>query len=167
MMVLKSLDYERSARRDLTVWLMLLVGLGFLAAGLSVVPEENCNAAGECAPWLVPVAKWMGAGFALMAAGQLLANPTRGCRIDPESGDLIWWKNRNAAFPGQAGRIAPAQIARITLRRVSEGDDAISLFDQDGQRQFWFDAEVLPWPQDRWLKALVARHPHIKLEISG
>ena len=161
------LDHERSARRDLGVWLMLAVGLGFLAAGLTVAPQENCNSAGDCAPWLVPVAKWMGVFVLLMGAGQLAANPRRGCRIDPETGDLIWWKNRNARHPGQEGRIAPAHISRLTIRHDSDGPDAISLYDQDGQRQFWFDAEVLPWPQDRWAKALVARHPHIRLEISG
>lgn len=160
------LDHERSARRDLTVWLMLLVGVGFLAAGLTVAPEANCNSSGECAPWLVPVAKWMGVFVTLMALGQLAANPRRGCRIDPDTGDLIWWKNRARRHPGQGGRIAPAQISRLTIRHTDNGPDMISLYDQEGQRQPWFDAEVLPWPEERWAQRLVARHPHIRLEIT-
>lgn len=159
--------YERASRRDLTLWLMLAVGLGFVATGLTLAPQDNCNSSGECAPWLVPVAKWMGLAVTLMAFGQLAANTSRGCRIDPDTGDLIWWKNRNARHPGHQGRIAPAEISRLTIRRNSDGDDSISLYDQQGQRQLWFDAEVLPWPQDRWAQALVARYPHIRLEITG
>ena len=162
-----SLTHERSARRDLGIWLMLTVGLGFVAAGVSVAPQDNCNSAGACAPFLVPLAKWMGVFVTLMALGQLAANPRRGCRIDPETGDLIWFRNRTARHPGQAGRIPPARISRVTIRRTSDGADAISLHDLDDQRQPWFDAEVLPWPEDRWAQTLVARYPHIRLEISG
>lgn len=161
------LTHERSARRDLGVWLMLVVGLGFLAAGLTVAPQENCNSAGECAPWLVPLAKWMGLCVTLMGAGQLAANPRRGCRIDPETGDLVWWKNRNARHPGQEGRIAPARIACLAIRHDSDSPAAISLYDQQGQRQIWFDVEVLPWPPEDWARALVTRYPHIRLAISG
>ena len=159
--------YERSSRRDFGIWLMLAVGLGFIATGLTVAPQDNCTTDGDCAPWLVPVAKWMGVCVALIAFGQLAANTRRGCRIDPETGDLIWWKNRTATHDGQSGRIAPARISRLTIQRNSDGADAISLYDLEGQRQFWFDAEVLPWPEDRWARALVSRHPHIRLDISG
>lgn len=161
------LDHERSARRDPTVWLMLLVGLAFLAAGFTVAPQDNCNSAGECAPWLVPVAKWMGVFVTLMGAGQLAANPRRGCRIDPATGDLIWWKNRSARHAGQEGRIDPARIGRLAIRHDSDSPAAIRLYDQQGRRLRSFGAEVLPTPTEAWARALVARYPHIRLEISG
>lgn len=156
--------FERSARRDLRVWLMFLVGLGFLAAGLTVDPASNCGADGECAPWLVPVAKWMGAIVTLAGAGQLVANTRRGSRIDPASGDLLWWQNRTAQSSRREGRIHPSQISRIRISRNSDGDDHISLYDLQGNRQPWFDAEVIPWPQDRWIARFAAEWPQIVVE---
>lgn len=157
--------YERSARTDLRVWMMFVVGLGFLAAGLTVDPADNCSEDGrDCAPWLVPIAKWMGVIVALMGAGQLAANTRRGSRIDPETGDLLWWQNRTATHSRQEGRIHPSQISRIRIARSDDGADQISLFDLEGNRQFWFDAEVIPWPQDRWIARFAAEWPHIRVE---
>ena len=159
--------YERSSRRDFGIWLMLAVGLGFIATGLTVAPQDNCTTDGDCAPWLVPVAKWMGVCVALIAFGQLAANTRRGCRIDPETGDLIWWKNRTATHDGRSGRIHPARISRVVIRSHS-GDDPpmISLHDLDGQRQPWFDEWVLPSNVEGWARALVVRYPHIRLDRS-
>lgn len=156
--------YERSARLDLRVWMLLLVGVGFLAAGLTVDPATNCSSDGECAPWLVPVAKWMGVVVTLMGGGQLAANTRRGSRIDPETGDLLWWQNRTARSARQEGRIHPSQISRIRIARNSDGDDHISLYDLEGNRQPWFDAEVIPWPQDRWVARFAAHWPQIRVE---
>ena len=156
--------YERSARLDLRVWLMFLVGLGFFATGTIVDPAANCSSDGDCAPWLVPVAKWLGVAFALMGAGQLAANPRRGSRLDPVTGDLLWWQGRTGRFANRQGRIHPTQISRIRIARNSDGDDSISLFDLQGNRQPWFDAEVIPWPQDRWIARFTAHWPHIVVE---
>ena len=55
------LAYSRSARGDLRAWAMFVVGAIFVFAGLTIDPQDNCNDAGECAPWLVPVAFVLGA----------------------------------------------------------------------------------------------------------
>lgn len=115
------LSYERSARSDLTAWYMLLVGAGSLFAAFTVDPLENCNSVGECAPWLVPIAGIMGACATAMALGRLLANPRRGYGIDPETGNLFWWKGRTAKHEGDTGSVHTAQIVsiRVDLRRLS------------------------------------------------
>lgn len=51
--------------------------------------------------------------------------------------------------------------------RESEQEDQIHLYDFDGVRQHYFDAEVIPWPYDKWAMKLAARWPHIQVEISG
>ena len=156
--------FERSARRDLRHWMMFALGVAFLFAGLTVDPAANCSSDGECAPWLVRVAKWVGFFVTLMGAGQILTNTRRGSRIDPETGELTWWQNRTARSSRQEGRIHPTRISRIRIKRNGDGDDHISLFDLEGNRQFWFDAEVIPWPQDRWIAQFAAAWPHIVVE---
>lgn len=157
------LAYERSARRSLAPWGMFLVGGGFVFAGYTVDPLENCNTAGECAPWLVPVAAIMGLCFTAMGLGQLLANPRRGHRIDAATGDLLWWKNRTIRSPGDTGRIHPTRIASI---RIDQRDDtsSVSLYDSDGERLHHFDEELVPWPYDRWAERLQHAWPHIRID---
>jgi hypothetical protein len=159
--------FETSGRRDPIVWLLLWVGLIFAAFGFAVTPGGPCISVADCMPWPAFVAKWAGALVMLVAFGQMVANKQRGCRIDPESGDLIWWKNRSATHDGQSGRIHPARISRLAILYDSDGAAEISLQDLDGQRQPWFDTEVLPLNVEGWARALVARYPHIRLEISG
>ncbi len=155
--------YERSARRDLRYWAMLLVGLGFAWAGSTIDPATNCDSSGECAPWLVPIAKWIGIGFSMSALGMLWVNPRRGSRIAPETGELTWWKN-SVSSGGDKGQIHPERIGRIRIVSQSDGDDEVHLYDLDGQRQPHFDCEVIPWPYERWARALGAAWPHIVVE---
>ncbi|QGP80867.1 hypothetical protein [Sphingobium sp. CAP-1] len=157
------LFYERSARGSARYWAMLAVGLAFAWAGSSIDPLTNCSEDGECAPWLVPLAKWMGIVFAAAAAGHLWVNPRRGSAIDPESGDLLWWQNRLAGSPGDYGRIHPSRIGRIRILSDSDSD-SIHLYDLDGARLPYFDTEVIPWPYDRWAARLAAQWPHIRVE---
>lgn len=155
--------FERSARTSLHYWAMLAVGLVFAWAGSVIDPATNCSADGECAPWLVPIAQWMGILIALAGLGHLWANPRRGSRIDPHTGDLVWWQNRVAGGPGDEGRIHPSQIGRICLQ--SDGDsDILHLYDLAGERQPYFDVDVIAWPYDRWIDRLVAQWPHIRVE---
>lgn len=157
--------WQRSARTDLRIWGILLAGIAFFATGVMVDPMKNCDAAGDCAPWLVPVAKWLGAGAMLIAAGQLWVNPRRGSRIGPETGDLIWWQRRSLGHAGVGGRIHPSRIGAIRILRRGESADEVHLYDLDGERQFWFDAEVIPWRQEAWARSLAAGWPQIRVEV--
>lgn len=159
------LSYERSARTDLRPWLMLIVGAGFMLAGATIDPRDNCSNSGECAPWLVPLAFVVGAVFGLSGFAQLLANPRRGSRIDPDSGALIWWQNRVGSSKGDHGHIALADIGAIRIIKQSEGSDEVHLYDLEGNRQFYFDEEVIPHDQEKWVKVMTDRWPHIKVTI--
>lgn len=159
--------FERSARRDFRFWAILLFGAVFLYAGLTIDPQSNCSEGGECAPWLVPIAAVIGALATVTAAARLLANTRRGSRIDPDTGELVWWQNRASGHPGDHGRIHPQEISRIRIVKESESTDGVHLYDRDGVRQAYFDADVLPWQIEEWAERLVARWPHIALVIEG
>lgn len=153
-------SFERSARTDFRVWALLIVGLIFVYAGYSIDPRDNCDESGNCAPWLVPVAAIMGLAATAGGLGQLWANPRRGSRIDPQRGELIWWNGRTTRSEGDGGQIAFDRIARIDLGQNRE-DGHVSLYDQDGERQPYFDQEVIPWPADKWVDHLRHCSPHL------
>lgn len=157
--------FERSARRDLRIWLILAVGLAFTSAGALVDPAGNCDEAGNCAPWLVPVAYWMGIGATLMGLGILWANPRRGSLFDPLTGDLLWWQRRIGTRGGDEGRIHPSRISRLLIERQSESVDAVHLYDLESERLAYFDSEVIPWKHERWAESLKQAWPHIIVEI--
>jgi hypothetical protein len=159
--------YERSARRDIRIWLILLVGFAFAWVGSTIDPATNCSESGECAPWLVPIAKWVGIGALLISLSQLWVNPRRGSKLDPATGDLIWWQRRVGDKSGDEGRIHPSRIGRILIVRESEGNDGVHLYDLEDQRQPYFDSEVIPWPNERWAERLADEWPHIVVEVRG
>ena len=89
---MKKLEYSMSARRDARTYLVLLVSLGFLFAGATVNPDSNCDASGrDCAPWLIPVALWMGGVGTAMGLGYLAFNRKWGSRLDMAQRRLVWW----------------------------------------------------------------------------
>jgi hypothetical protein len=158
-------SYRRSARTDFRMWLLLAFGLFFFWAGSMIDPADNCSEDGrECAPWLVPLAQGMGAIVALGAGLNMLANPNRGSFIDPATGDLVWWQGRIGARGGDEGRIHPSRISRLRIVRQDDSDDEVHLYDLEGNRLFWFDREVIPWPYERWAGRLAARWPHIEVD---
>ncbi len=157
--------YKRTARTSFWPWAMLAVGIAFAYLGSTIDPARNCDESGNCAPWLVPIGYVMGIGLILMSVGPLWANPTSGSYIDPETGDLIWWKNRNPKVAGDSGRLHPSRIGRIRIVRLSERADEVHLYDIYGALQPWFDAEVIPFNQEKWAKRLIAAWPHIQLDI--
>ncbi len=159
--------YQRSARTTIVVWMMLVVGATFWFAGFTVDPQTNCSESGECAPWLVPVAGGLGVLLTAAALGLLWVNPQRGCMIDPNTGELTWWQNRTRTHPGDGGSIDPAQISRILIRRQSESNDDVFLYDLEGNRQFYFDSEVVPWPYDKWAQRMAKIWPHIQVVEEG
>lgn len=157
------LAYERSARRGLTAWAMLLVGIMFVWAGHTVDPLANCDESENCAPWLVPIAAIMGWCATAMALGLLLVNPRRGYRIEAATGDLLWWKNRSSRSVGDTGHIHPSRIVSIRIDRRGE-NDSVSLYGDDGERLAYFDEEVIPWPHDRWADRFQRAYPHIRID---
>lgn len=160
--------YRRSARTDFRMWLLLVFGIIFFGTGSVVDPADNCGEDGrECAPWLVPLAQGLGAVVALAAGLNMLANPNRGSFVDPATGDLVWWQRRIGAQGGDEGRIHPSHISRIRIVRGDESDDEVHLYDLAGDRLFWFDNEVIPWPYERWAGRLAEQWPHIRVEVVG
>lgn len=159
-------SYRRSARTDFRMWLLLVFGAIFFWAGSVIDPEKNCSDDGrECAPWLVPMAQVFGALVGLSAALNMLANPNRGSFVDPATGDLVWWQRRIGKAGGDEGRIHPSRIATIRITRQDESEDMVSLYDLKGERLFFFDAEVIAWPYERWAERMAARWPHIAVEV--
>ncbi len=158
--------FERSARRDVRWWALFLIGAVFMYAGSVVDPQSNCSEGGECAPWLVPVAYLVGMVAAAAGAGHLWANPRRGSCFDPLTGELVWWQNRTFRHSGVEGRIAPERISRIRIVPQDDSADAVHLYDLGGERQPYFDSEVIPWPYDRWAGQLAARYPGIRIETA-
>lgn len=157
--------FERSARRDFRWWMMALVGAVFLAASQIVRPEDNCSEDGECAPWLVPVAGVMGALALAGGAGPLLANTRRGSRIDTKAGTLEWWQGRTACYPGDHGAIALCDIGYIRIEHRDDCEDSVSLYDRTGERQAYFDSEVIPWRHEEWVRRVKAMQPSIEFRL--
>ena len=108
--------------------------------------------------------------WALLALGLFFAwagstiDPLTNCSDDGECAPwLVWWQNRLASGEGDAGRIHPSRISKIRI--VSDSDsDAVHLYDLNGERQPFFDTEVIPWPYDKWADGLAAQWPHIQVE---
>ena len=158
--------HEVSARRDFRFWLMLLFGLVFAYAGYTVDPQTNCSEDGrECAPWLVPIAAVIGLGCTLGALAHFKANTSRGSRLDLATGELMWWKDRTSNHAGDSGAINAAQISLIRISRIEDSNDTLSVYDLHGERLHFLDEEVIPWRMEKWAEALIARWPHIELEI--
>lgn len=159
------LSFERSARKGPLAWASLLIGAVFLYAAYTVDPQKNCDESGrECAPWLVPIGGIMGWCVIAMALGQLWVNPRRGYRVDAETGDLLWWKNRTSRSEGDMGRIHPSCIASIRINRRQE-DESLSLIGEDGERLAYFDEELITWRCDRWAEQFQRAYPHVRIDI--
>ena len=161
----RGLRFERSARIDLRVWALFLVGVILWYAGATVDPLANCNESGECAPWLVPIAYGLGVLFAAAGLGLLYANPRCGHTIDPASGDLAWWQKRIGSRPGDEGRIHPSMIGSIAIDHSDDGEAQVHLFDLEGNRQAFFDGEVIPAPYEAWARKLQRQWPHIRIDV--
>lgn len=159
-----SLGFERAARRDVRMWLAVAVG------ALMVVMAINTGAGSgplhvEDAPlWMILIFGILGAGMAGVALLCLIANTSRGCRVDLAKDTLTWWQLRFKGQPLEGKHtIALAEISRFRVDRSGDGL-TISLFDIHGRRREEFNAESLPKDYDTWLETLVERHPHIQIE---
>lgn len=158
------MHHEFRARRDLRWWMLFAVG-GMMFAATFVADPANCDETGRnCAPWLVPIARVVGGTFGLLGAARLLLNPRNGCAIDPATGDLVWWQERLGKHGGKEGRIHPSQISRISIVSQSDDMDAVHLYDLAGERQAFFDGEVIPAPFEKWAMQFAEKWPHIQVE---
>jgi hypothetical protein len=156
------LTYDRSARRDVSFYLLAAVGLVFTYAGATVDPARNCSEGGECAPWLVPVAFVMGVVAVFGGIGMLWANPRWGSRVDMSTRMLVWW-NDNLA-PGEH-RIPLDLIGTVRVKYGIDERD-VFLFDRQGQPLSFPRDEVTPYSRrEDWARALAAEAPHIRVEI--
>ena len=91
---------------------------------------------------------------------------------EPETGkphrsrdrDLVWWQEWFGAGGGKEGRIHPSQIGRISIISQSDDMDEVHLYDLAGERQAYFDGEVIPSPFEGWAKKLAEKYPHIQVD---
>lgn len=162
----EQLNFCQTARQDGRPWIMFIFGAIFALGACTIDPQKNCDVNSECVPWLVPIAVAVGTAFGLGGLRWLLANPNRGSCIDPDSGMLIWWQNRYGDKGGDEGFIDPMQISLIRIDRRRESADDIQLYDRALTRQLYFDEEVIGLGQgQRWADAMIARWPHIRVEV--
>ena len=150
---------------------MLLVGLIFVLAGLSINPATNCDEDGNCAPWLVYAALLMGIAACVGAIRMLWMNPQRGSYVDRDRGELIWWTNLRqdpdlGSLDEAVHRIPIAAISRIKIDYTGDNSD-IFLYDAKGQELSFPGSDVIPMRNREWINALVALFPHIQLEMTG
>ena len=162
---MRKLRQSSSSRRDIGVYGMLLVGAGFIYAGLTVAPASNCDASGrECAPWLIPLVFVMGFVFAGAALGMLVHARHWGSRLDIEARTLWWWDN--AAGPGER-TIALDDVARIRVQRPDESEDRIFLYKKDGTLLHFPSERSVPYDAIQWARDLAGHFPHIQVDVEG
>lgn len=155
------LDFDCAARRDFRYYVMGVFGVAFVLTGLMVDPARNCSSDGECAPWLVHVAFWMGVVVTAGVAAAFWRNPRRGSRVDMATRSLIWWNE----MQGPARHSVP--LDDVAVIRIDDGSDntTLSLLRADGTRLPFPRDEVIPWPFEEWANAVAARFPHIAVQV--
>ncbi len=162
---MRKLRQASSSRRDIGVYGMLLVGAGFIYAGLTVAPASNCDASGrECAPWLIPVVFVMGFVFAGAALSMLVHVRRWGSRLDLSTRTLWWWDN--AVGPGERA-IALDDVARIRVQRPEDSEDRLFLYRRDGTRLHFPSERSVPYDAIQWARDLAGHFPHIRVDVEG
>ena len=142
---------------------ILLMGLFFMWAGATVDPDSNCDASGrECAPWLVPIAFWMGAVATSMGLGMLAFNRKWGSRLDIPQRCLFWW---DSVMSAETHRLALDDITRIKVQHRSESTDRIFFYGKDGARVRFTEERVVPYCSEQWARDLATHFPHITIEV--
>jgi hypothetical protein len=146
--------HQTSGRRDFRMYGLLGVGLVFVYGGATIDPATNCSSGGECAPWLVPVAFWMGVLATLGGGAALLRNPRRGSRINQR------WDEAHSPD------VRSLKLADVAVIRIDASSDTstVMLFDRRGELMPYAGAEVTPWPFADWAHGVAKRYPHIRVE---
>jgi len=152
--------HQTSGRRDIRMYGLLGVGLVFVYAGATIDPATNCSSGGECAPWLVPVAFWMGVLATVGGAAALLRNPRRGSRINQRTGELMWWDETHSPD------VRSLKLADVAVIRTDTSTDTstVMLFGRHGELMPYAGAEVTPWPFPKWAHGVAKLYPHISVE---
>lgn len=154
--------HQTSGRKDFRLYAVLAVGLVFVFAGATIDPATNCDESGECAPWLVPVAFWMGVIAALSGAIGLIRNPRRGSRINARTGELMWWNEVHASASGSLN------LADVSIIRVDNSSDSstVNLLGGRGEILPFGGVEVVPWRLEEWARGVARLQPHIRVELA-
>lgn len=154
--------HQTSGRRDFKLYAVLAVGLVFVFAGATIEPARNCSEDGECAPWLVPLAFWLGALASLLGAMGLIRNPRRGSRINARTGELMWWNEVHASASGSLN------LADVSIIRVDTSSDSASvqLLNGKGELMHFGGVDVVPWRLEAWARGVARLQPHIRVELA-
>ncbi len=154
--------HQTSGRKDFRLYALLAFGLVFVFAGASIDPATNCDESGECAPWLVPVAFWMGVFAALSGAIGLIRNFRRGSGVNVRTGELKWWNEIHASASGSLN------LADVSVIRVDASSDSstVKLLTEQGQLLPFGGTEVVPWRLEEWARGVARLQPHIRVELA-
>lgn len=158
-MKLRSLaEFESCARRTPLHYIILLIGLVFMAVAIVIDPVRHCVDY-PCPTWLRGGALGLGALAALGGALALMRNLRWGSRIDPAGRAIVFWMSMT---PVREQTIDVDSIARVTFDPLSE-TVPLRLFDRDG-KYIYLPNECLPNQVEIWAETLVGAFPHIILE---
>jgi hypothetical protein len=149
--------YRQTARRSFPHYLMLVGGLVFVVASLSVDPAVHCRESG-CPQWLIWSAFGLGALFAAGGAAALLRNAEWGSRIDHAKRQLVWWQ---CVPPVVEKTIAIDDIREIRIDTSSDSN-TLRLVDSAG-KFILFSGSCVPSGYGVWADQLARRYPHIKV----
>lgn len=154
--------HQTSGRKDFRLYAVLAVGLVFVFAGATIDPATNCDASGECAPWLVPVAFWMGVFAALAGAIGLIRDLRRGSGVNARTGELMWWNEIHSSASGSLN------LADVSIIRVDTSSDSstIKLLGGKGETLPFGGVEVVPWKLEEWARGVARLQPHIRVELA-
>ena len=154
--------HQTSGRRDFRLYALLAFGLVFACAGATIDPAANCSDSGECAPWLVPVAFWMGVlAFAAGLIG-IVRDFRRGSCINARTGELVWW---NEVHASASGRLKLSDVSIIRVDASSESTTVL-LLDRQGKLLPFAGVEVLPGRLEQWARGVAKLQPHIRVELA-
>lgn len=155
--------HQMSGRKDFRMYALLGVGLVFVYGGATIDPATNCSSDGECAPWLIPIAFWMGVIATLGGVANLVRNPRRGSRINKRTGELVWWDEVHSTA------LHSMKLADVSVIRINRDSElkTVQLFNQHGELMPFAGSEVTPWPYDDWAIGVAKLYPHIRVEVAG
>jgi len=156
--------FEQNARKDIRIWMALVVGLVLLCVSLDDLIGPGFFKPAEGPTWLKVVMFLAGLGMFVTALTCLVFNASRGCFLNEETEELIWWQMR---FAHQGSHTkSKIKLLEIAVLRIDNSNDGleVSMYNSAGKKQDNFSEAVLPKDSRRWIKSLVSEWPHIRIE---